>query len=167
MNENLNKLKKEYSRLYTYLYRYVAYRIPHREDAEDLVSDIFLTALDKLDEYDEDKGNLRQWLTGIARYRILNYWRQKKPIVSLEAVFQIPDPTFPTKILGRISRQLEVEVILKHAKPEAKALLAMRYQDDMTYKEIAELLDEEPDAIRQRFSRLHRNLRIAFTEQNI
>lgn len=167
MKNNHDKLKKEYSRLYTYLYRYVAFRIPHREDAEDVVSDIFLTALDKLHEYDEDRGNLRQWLTGIARFKILNYWRQKKSVVSLETIFQTPDPTFATKILGKISRQLEVEVILKHVKPEAKALLAMRYQDDMTYKEIADLLDEEPDAVRQRFSRLHRNLRIAFIGQNI
>ncbi len=131
------------------------------------MSEVFLTALDKLDQYDPERGNLRQWLTGIARFKILNYWRTKRPTVSLDEVFELPDKSAATQTLGRVSVQLEVEIIMKKVKPEMKALLAMKYVDGMTYREMAEALGEEPDALRQRFSRLHRQLRVELTEENV
>ena len=164
MNTDLDRLKGEYASLYPYLYRYVAYRVPRREDAEDIVSDVFLTAVAKLDSFDPGKGTLRQWLTGVAKYKVLAYWRAKKPVVSLDDVFEIPDPTFATKIIGRLSREFEARRLLKGLRAEAKALLAMRYEDDMTHQEIADATGVEADAVRQRFSRLHRSLRIASTE---
>jgi len=166
MSNNQRQFKKQYSQLHKYVYRYVAYRVSHREDAEDIVSTIFLTALDRLDQYDEGRGNMRQWLTGIARFKILNYWRGRKTTVSLDEIFELPDKSFAANTVGHISVQLEVEVILKKVNPDMKALLAMKYVDGLTFKEMAELLGEQPDALRQRFSRLHRQLRVEFQEQD-
>ncbi|OGL74602.1 hypothetical protein A3C96_02120 [Candidatus Uhrbacteria bacterium RIFCSPHIGHO2_02_FULL_60_10] len=167
MNTELDRLKREYASLYPYLYRYVAYRVPRREDAEDVVSDVFLSAVAKLGEFDPTQGSLKQWLTGFARFKVLAYWRARRPAIPLDELFEIPDPTFATKILGRLNRELEARHILRGLNAEAKALLAMRYEDDLTYQEIADALGQEACAVRQRFSRLHRALKIASSEPSL
>lgn len=153
-------LEKEYSSLFDYLYRYAAYRIPRREDAEDLVSDIFMTALARIDRHDEAQGNLRQWLTGIARHKVADHWRGRRQIVPIEEYLQLPAETSGDTIIGLVHHDLMVARVLRKCTPETRALLALKHEDGLTYEEIAELLGQKPAAVRQQFSRIHRKLRI-------
>jgi RNA polymerase sigma factor (sigma-70 family) len=60
---------------------------------------------------------------------------------------------------------MAIERILERLTGEEKALLAMRYEDEMTYEELAYILGKEVSAVRQWFSRLHRRLRLE--EKNV
>jgi len=54
---------------------YLASRVYHLEDAEDLAQESFLIAFSKLSSY-EIGTNFRAWLLSIAKYQLSNHWRK-------------------------------------------------------------------------------------------
>ena len=65
---------------YTRPVYYLAYNILNvgfsKEDIEECVSDVFVEAWQKIDEYDDQKGSLRGWLLMLTKYRALTYKRK-------------------------------------------------------------------------------------------
>lgn len=57
-----------------------------REDIEECVSDVFLDAWLKINEFDQEKGNFRTWLLILTKYKALTYKRKKKArnVISIE-----------------------------------------------------------------------------------
>lgn len=74
----------------------LVYNILHqslkKEDIEECVSDVFLDAWLKINEFDQEKGNFRTWLLILAKYKALTYKRKRKTanIISIEK-FEIQD----------------------------------------------------------------------------
>jgi RNA polymerase sigma-70 factor, ECF subfamily len=54
---------------------YLAARLPHQDDADDLAQDVFLIAFEKLETCDPAK--FLPWLLGIARNQLRNHWRAR------------------------------------------------------------------------------------------
>lgn len=160
ITEKRKQFAAEYAGLFAFLYRYCRYRIPNVHDAEDMVSDIVIRAYEKLEDYDAARGSFRQWLSGIARNTVLMYWRSRKPIVALEDAAVIPDEKAHRGFLRAIEDRFMMQKILARESRETKALLALHYEDGLTYEEIAEMIGKEPAAVRKFFSRLHATLRI-------
>lgn len=52
---------------------YLAARLHHQEDVEDLAQEVFLIAFERLDSY--EPGHFGAWLVGIARNQLRNHWR--------------------------------------------------------------------------------------------
>ena len=65
------------------IFRYVYNRTGNNKDAEDITSQIFLAVLEGLPKYN-DNGHLAAWLFTIARRKTIDFYRKKKPIVSLD-----------------------------------------------------------------------------------
>lgn len=57
------------------LYGYLLYSLPTPEDAQDLLSETYLTALRSISSLDKGSALLR-WLYGIARRKVADFWRQ-------------------------------------------------------------------------------------------
>ena len=161
--EKKNLFLREYSNLFDYVYRYVCYRVPQREEAEDLVSETFLQAYHRLWDFDPSRGQLRQWLTGIAKNKLLMHWRRRVVRVGLDAVAEIPDGQ-EGETLALLDHKLIVEKLLDHVSDDMSALLAFRYVDGLSYEEIAEILGKEAAAVRKSFSRLHKQLQKVYEE---
>ncbi len=49
-----------------------------KEDVEECVSDVFLDAWLKIDEFDQERGNFRTWLLIKTKYKALTYKRRKR-----------------------------------------------------------------------------------------
>lgn len=64
----------------------------NKEDIEECVSDVFLDAWIKIDEFNDKKGNFRTWLLILTKYKALTYKRKKtvKNVVNIEE-FEIKD----------------------------------------------------------------------------
>ncbi len=158
-------LVRKYPLLFDYIYRYVRYRLSLQQDAEDIVGEIFAEAIESLENFNPQRGNLQQWLTGIARNRLRQYWRFKKPVVvideQLENLICVEMPT------ETIDDQMLIEKITKGLSAETKALLALRYIDGLTHEEIAQIVGKSPAAVRQWFCRLHTSLSLRYSEDKI
>lgn len=160
----IQQLKKEYSGLVDYAYGYTFARVGNVHDAEDIVSGVFIECLSNINRFDPEKGSLRQFITGMLRFRIIDYFRAKKPQVDLEAVVNILQVQEKGLSATCIDQRQLVEEILDSVPPDIRGLLFLRYVDDMTYKQIAELIGKKPAAVRQIFSRLHKNIQTNFQE---
>lgn len=72
------KFEKFYEEHLDKVYRFIFFRCGNKDLAEDLVSEIFMKALEHFDNYDEKKSS-SAWIMTIARNHLINYWRDKKP----------------------------------------------------------------------------------------
>ena len=63
--------RENYTRVLNYVYK----KISHKEDAEDLTSEVFLYCYRHYDDYDPSKGKRSTWLYLITNSRIKNYYR--------------------------------------------------------------------------------------------
>nr|WP_272507430.1 sigma-70 family RNA polymerase sigma factor [Clostridium aestuarii] len=74
-----------------------------KEDIEECVSDVFLDAWNKINDFKDKKGNFRTWLLILTKYKALTYKRKKRSqkVVDIEE-FEIKD-----------SYNLEKEFILR------------------------------------------------------
>ena len=77
------KLKKEFEKFYNShvdkVYRFVFFRVNcNKELAQDLVSEIFIKAMEHFVDYDENLSK-SAWIMTISKNHLANYWRDKKP----------------------------------------------------------------------------------------
>ncbi|MEO2018879.1 MAG: sigma-70 family RNA polymerase sigma factor [Fuerstiella sp.] len=54
---------------------YLSARLYHLDDVDDLAQEVFLIAFAKLESFESGKS-FRDWLIGIAKYQLNNYWRK-------------------------------------------------------------------------------------------
>ncbi|MEZ4383325.1 MAG: sigma-70 family RNA polymerase sigma factor [Nannocystaceae bacterium] len=150
-----------YRELYPEIARFVGRRVRARADAEDLVSRVFFTLVERLDDFDPKKGNLRGWLFRIARNAIIDHLRKQRPTVAFDGLgellpAEVDDPLhelLERERLGHLVRQLEAQ------SAETRELLALRYADGLRHKEIAAITGLSESAVKQRVSRAVRELR--------
>ena len=140
----------------------VAFRLlGHREDAEDLVQDAFIQALDKIDSFDAGRP-FAPWFFRILTNRGLNA-RQSR---SLRAVSEIPDDTAtsaesPDRSAerGDLRRRLRQAVA---ALPERQRLIVQLFEiDGWTSGEIAAALGIADGTVRWHVHEARRILREA------
>jgi RNA polymerase sigma-70 factor (ECF subfamily) len=80
-----------YEEYFRRIYNFVFCRLLHKEQTEDVVSQIFLKVLEKTQSYDERKGTFNTWIFTIARNTLNDFYRRKKAAVSLDGGC-IPEP---------------------------------------------------------------------------
>ena len=95
------------------------------------------------------------------------HWRRIKPLVNLEDLDLPADPSIGQRLIERLDHRLLTEKMFTRLPAETKALIALRYSEDLSYEELSEITGKEVPALRQFFSRLHRSLRITLEEQHI
>lgn len=67
------------------IYNYVYYRLLHREQTEDVVSDIFGKVVENLRYFDSRKASFNTWIFTIARNTLTDYYRRRQVCVSMDA----------------------------------------------------------------------------------
>lgn len=125
------------------------------DDAKDLVQDVFLTAMQKLDGLRDDAA-FGGWLQQIARSRAYAHLRGRKPTEQLDESLVAPDrsPSDAPRILKAL-----------RALPEAyRETLAMRLIEGMTGPEIAERTGLTEGSVRVNLHRGMKQLKEALGE---
>src|SRR5579872_5748020 len=77
-----------YNLYFEKIYRFIYYRVSHKEVAEDLAEDVFLKAFSKISSIKND-DSFEGWLYQIARNKVIDYYRDKKQLVDLSEVENI------------------------------------------------------------------------------
>jgi RNA polymerase sigma-70 factor, ECF subfamily len=140
------------------LLSYALSRVRHLQDSEDIVQETFLRAVRSIQQL-KDRTKLWWWLKQIAHNvsadslkRTLRWGPSSDP----QQFDQIQNGK--TEIESKISLQDVVEVI--EGLPETYRDTAIYYYlEEWPYSKIAETLNLEPTAVRQRISRINRMLR--------
>jgi RNA polymerase sigma-70 factor, ECF subfamily len=118
-------------------------------------------AIRKIDEFDPAKATLSAWLRGFVRYGVLN-WRRAEGFRIPEPIEELDlscPPSPPPDIAPGDPRLAQLAAAVQALPPHHQLLIALRFRECLPSREIARRLGLSDDAVRQRLSRLSRQLR--------
>ena len=131
--EEKNKIYTDFHKKVT---RYVTGKIPNPQDAEDLVSCVFMKVFQKLDTFDESKASLSTWIFTITRNTVYDFYGTRKDFSELPE--DIADD-------GKIDENLLNEEMLEQLADalesldeRSRDLIILHYYSGLTLKEIAD-----------------------------
>ena len=126
------------------IYAYVAWRVGHRQTAEDLTSSVFERAWSSLEKFDAAKGSVTTWLFAIARNAVTDHFRRvsRTQDFPLEEWFspQAEDVDPESKFLTR-ERRLHLGGAIAGLDAREKEILSLKFGGGLTNREIATLLE--------------------------
>ncbi|MFT5871981.1 MAG: RNA polymerase sigma-70 factor (ECF subfamily) [Clostridium sp.] len=151
----INKLNKEhfkeiYETNFNYVYSFVFLRLAaNKEATEDIVQETFISAMKGLISY-KGKSSYKTWLCGIAKNKILNYYRNNIPkevFAYSEELNNVEDSQdIEFMIINLETRKIILET-LNNLKPIYKYVLILKYIDDYSVNDIAKYLCKTPKSI--------------------
>ena len=124
------------------LLQYVAKHTNNKEDAADIVQEVFLSCYKYKDKFDETKCGEHAWLYILAKNRLKNYYRDKKTVVSLEEQVTEPeaDIDYAKQVIHMMTcRELTAEA-LQQLDPRSQKIIVLRFFQGKSHEEIADLM---------------------------
>jgi len=142
----------------------LAYRmLNERREAEDAAQEAFLRAYTHLDRYDMSRS-FKTWLLSITSNHCIDRLRRRRLMwLSLEEPLP-PHPALTSDIPGpeeatlTNERNVLVQELLEELSPDYRLAVVLRYWYDMSYAEIADMLDTTESAIKSRLFRARQAL---------
>ncbi|HNP75021.1 MAG TPA: RNA polymerase sigma factor [bacterium] len=148
-----------YDRYIKKIYNYIYWRISDKDTAEDLTSQTFFKALEKINTYHFNKGSFSSWLYRIARNNVIDHYRQQRPTSDIERAWGISANDNLEQELSDRQELTRVEQYLERLSPEQKDVVMMRLWDELSYQEIAEIMGKSEASCKMMFSRVAGRLR--------
>lgn len=140
------------------LFNTLCHVVGSREEAEDVAQEAFVQAFVKLASFQHNSA-FYTWLYRIAFNTAISRGRRKRPEVSVEAAREavgaepMDASEDATERVLRQERAVQIRQALNELSDEHRAILVLREMEDLSYDEIAEVLDLPVGTVR---SRLHR-----------
>jgi len=156
---NLDDFGRLYDKYIKKIYDFTYYRVLHKETAEDLTSKIFFKALENINKYQANKGSFSSWLYRIAKNTITDYYRTKKEVIDIADIWDLKSDEDIEKDIENKQELDEIKKYLNKLSPEQREIVIMRVWNELSYKEIAEIIDKSEDSCKMMFSRTITSLR--------
>lgn len=121
---------------------YVRQKIYNQQEAEDLVSTVFLKVFQNLDRFDLSKASISTWIYTITRNTVIDYYKTSKP--QLEYMDEMTE-TASDEMLPE-ERFLQEEILeqladaLEQLPMRERDLIILHYYNSYTLKRIAEMM---------------------------
>lgn len=136
---------------------YINNKIGNQRDAEEVLQDILLAGVSALRDY-SGKARLSTFIFSIARNKIVDYYRKKK---IKQVIFStLPELGNLLSTLASPEEQLDKKLnkerisgVLRRLKPGYQKVIAMKYIQGMTMKEIARRLNQTIKTVESRLFR--------------
>ena len=162
--EAFSDLFNEY---YDPLFRFAMSRTRDKDKSIDVCQEVFLRWYEALPRYELSGTSPLSYLFTIAIRLIINESVKKKyDYLSPDADEYISDESVNTESWGEIQISLEqIEALFEHLTEDEKLLIELKYISDLNNKEISEIVDKTPGAIRQIEHRALSKLRKLYQEK--
>jgi RNA polymerase sigma-70 factor (ECF subfamily) len=149
------------------LYGYAMTLTRNKAEAEDLVQEAYLRAMRAFDRLRPD-SNVKSWLFTILRNVHLNQIRHRQsgpPIVDMEDQFSdLPDTASSSELdplgnyLATLKRQ-DVHRAIESLPSDYREVIILREFEDLSYQQIAEVLDRPIGTVMSRLGRAREKLK--------
>ncbi|PJF44816.1 MAG: hypothetical protein CUN55_02080 [Phototrophicales bacterium] len=164
-----------YERFATDVYRLAYSVLLHRQDAEDVVQEVFVYVFRSLHKYDPKRGSFRTWLYTITISRCRNARRRKLlPQVALSELLanglepaSSDEHSSPERSSMRSTARQLLKEGLQTLSPRLREAVALRYGQGLTYREMAEILGVPSKTAESRVRLAHQALRKVMDEQQV
>ncbi|UXA14624.1 sigma-70 family RNA polymerase sigma factor [Mycobacterium sp. SMC-8] len=144
------------------VYGYFVRRCGDRGTAEDLTSETFLAAMDAARK--PSPPNLTvPWLIGVARHKLADHYRRRHDRFSVP-VAELPEPADPHDTWDGHVDRIVAEQVLARLPEQHRTVLALRYMDDCSVPECAELIGRTVHATEALLVRARRAFRAEYPQ---
>ena len=145
-----------YKRCLPVVYRYILSRVANTSQAEDITSDTFFAMLESIKTTRaHDELSFMAWLLGIARNKLLLYFRQLRGMPAFHSAlpeaaepFTTAEEDDPLTIITARESWSEVVQALNRLTEEQRVVVLYRCVLGYSAVDVAQLLDKQPGTIR-------------------
>ncbi|KAA3654738.1 MAG: RNA polymerase sigma factor [Chloroflexi bacterium] len=146
--QDISRFTELYQRYVTRVYRYAMGRVGNEADAQDITSQTFIAAMENIHKF---RGNSQfsTWLLGIARHKVADLYRHRRPEQGLETAVTLPDTHDDKDEI--VSQHLQIEQVsqkLHTLAPDRAEALSLRLFGGLEVAEIAQLMGKKESAVR-------------------
>ncbi|GAB4045848.1 RNA polymerase sigma factor [Spirosoma litoris] len=154
-----------YNRYVNKVYRRCLSMTKDSDKAEDFTQDIFLKVFSKLDAFQE-RSTFSTWLYSIAFNYCSDQLRKAKrfSFFSIEEGVQYDIPDMEDGQLHEETLQLVKQIMASLTESE-QALLQLKYEDELSIEEIAQIYQINPSAVKMRLKRSRDKINRLYQQQ--
>lgn len=133
-----------YNHFFPLIYRKIMYLTRNADATDEIVSNVFLKMFENMTQFDETRGNVFQWLSGIAGNELKMYFRSEKSKageVSMQDYQDFIDEVeSPEEIFSRQELNEQLWRSLERLNERERTILQLKYWLDFLNVEIAEIM---------------------------
>lgn len=130
------------------IYRFIYLKVSSREEAEDLSQQVFMKAWEAMYRFKDEGLPFSSWLYRIARNLVIDFYRTKKPNITLEENITIEAVENSEERALENHEGEELIKALKELTEEQKDVIILRFIEGLSYKEIAKITKKNQPALR-------------------
>jgi RNA polymerase sigma-70 factor, ECF subfamily len=151
-------------------------RLTDKENAPDIVQDVFIKIWKKLNYFDVSKSSFKTWIFAVAKNTIIDFWRKskdkdgKKKILSFSDLeskdndYSFPenikdDNLLPDQVLQKLQDKELLNKSIDKLPENFKTVLVLHYQEEMTFEEIGKILGKPQNTVKSYHQRAIMELR--------
>ena len=146
----------------------IIYRIVgDKEEAEDILQEALIKVVNGLKTF-KMESSFKTWFGKICYHEGINQYKRRKPLVSLEDVaYELHDSH---RVDDEVETEMEKEVIwscVEELDPKYRTVLLSFYQNELSIKEIAEMMNTNENTIKTHLSRAKSQLKQQLATRSI
>lgn len=158
--------KEFYNKYYLGIKGFISQKIDDEGLVEEITNDVLLAAINSKENFNK-KCNEFSWICGIAKHKIIDYYRKKKIKTILFSVSpsfeEIADKALtPERDVLKNELKMEIKNTFRDLGRKYKKILKLKYVDDLKVKEIANKLEISVKATESQLIRAKKKFREAW-----
>lgn len=157
-----------YQRYAPAIFAYLLRNVASREDAEDLLLDVFLAVLEKRLSADLDETRLTAWIWTVARNKVVDYHRRSKhrshkELHTVKNALYENEEQAPEQMALKNEEYQKLHTALRELPEFQRDIVLLRFGHGLSCGEIATVLQKSEGAIRMALHRTLKLLRTLYT----
>jgi RNA polymerase sigma-70 factor (ECF subfamily) len=157
-----------YQRYAPMLLAYLLRRIASREDAEDVLLEIFLAVFQKRSTTGLDEQRLQYFIWAVARNKVVDYHRRNKqrlhvPLPAVEEGLFESEEEAPEQVALRKESNQQLYTMVQQLPRQQREVVLLRFGHGLNCSEIATIVEKSEGAVRMTLHRALKILRTLYT----
>jgi RNA polymerase sigma-70 factor (ECF subfamily) len=144
------------------------------QEAEDVMQEVFIKIYRAQNSYKPEKGSFNSWLRRITINQIISRRRRKYlPSLSLESLEEqdaaLPEKShlLPEELVIKQEESIRIQKAISFLDRKHITVLAMRYYENLSYSEIAQVLEIPLGTVKSRLNTAIKALRRELEESEV
>jgi len=155
---DINKFGPIYEKYYEDVFRFVYSRMDSKENAADICSTVFVKVMKNLKQFECRDTSILSWFIRIASNEVKQFYRKKK-IIEKYFIDQNNLSSLNSEINENNENAKLLIESLEYLSHQDYELIHLKYFDNKSFQEIANILNKSEQSLRVRSHRIKKNLK--------